>query len=1298
MVPATITGLEGHRGTKYFSSTRQIRSSKCKRAIKHKDHDSWQIDATISDDVASSLDQNREEASKFKGMLGKHLRLLDTTPSGSWVWVCWRTDPVVQFATKILKEELNYLLSYEKNIKDVDNQFNKLKQERQKWGDRVAEEEDRHGREIYPDVSKWLADAGKIIERYEKFQKEEEDAHAGCSAGFPPNLLARHFRSRKSIQLKEDAENHLKRATFNVISHGGGPPSLDLLSNVDYQSLTSRDKAMERITNALKDSSARMIGVHGPSGVGKTTLVMKAVKDLQEGEERPKLFDVVIVANVTKTPNIRKIQGQIADMLWMKLEEENGNQKNEKGEKSRNSTNLEEEKPEQQAPGRDAMKAQQAPEVEVTEQLDASPSSSSSSSASDSSPIITLTTEEHYKGCKVLLISEASQLLNQMDVRPDLVVPVSLLDEKEAMILFNKMAGIGDKSSEFGDLPAQIAKKCNGLSMSIVTTAKGLKNQNRLVWEDTRQKLETQTWGGTPEHSTQLVYGLLENEELKITFLLCACMDNDALVSDLVRLCVGLGFLPGISTVKATRTRVQVMLMKLKESGLLSNSYSSDRFTMQNLVRTTALSIASKERHMLMLNKGKIDEWPDEDELKRYVAISLRHCHVTDAITKSLTCDKLKILEINNDDPHLKLPRQFFKQMKELKVLNLTGVQLSPLGSSIGSLTKLRMLCLEQCTLIPSSVKSSLSKELRVIKKLKNLRILSFSGSNIDCLPLELGDLSNLQTLDISNCLKLNVIPPNVISRLTSLEELYMRNTPIQWQPSVNGVENGQREKASLSELRDLNQLTNLDIQIKSVDHLPKNLFFDKLSSYKIVIGSSNSYLERNFKMPEKHELSMFLAIHQKGGIRIHAQKAIKMLFERVEYLLLGKLTGVQDLFYELNLKGFPRLKYLAIQNNHEIKFLIHPPDMQQPLDKAFEKLETLLLYKVTKIEKICFSPSCLLSKPSFENLKTIKINLCEELKYLFSSSMLELLTSLETIQASDCDSLEKIVHVESTDASKTLMLPKMRTLKLQSLPEFSGFAAITLPPEGIVPKILFHEKVEVSKLERLELSWIQINQIWSDKSSDFGNLIHLDVSGCHNLIYLLPYSLATNLKKLQSLYVSECYNMKNIFIPLPDGSEKVAKGVCFPNLKNIKLSRMSSLGNIWSHDVSVEKLDTLVIEKCNELVNVFRPDMEGIFQGLSSLTVTNCKSMETIFDLTADDKKRYAFETVLRDVHLESLPKLKKILRCQGGHEGTLQLKSLQNITVQHCNELASIFPFSIIRERQLGKLQFLLVSDCSE
>ncbi|XLS97542.1 hypothetical protein HN51_040277 [Arachis hypogaea] len=416
--------------------------------------------------------------------------------------------------------------------------------------------------------------------------------------------------------------------------------------------------------------------------------------------------------------------------------------------------------------------------------------------------------KEHNRGYKILLIYELRQVLTEMDVKAASIFSINFLNSKEAETLFKKTAAIADKNVD--ELkkyaPDQIAEKCNGLPMLLVTTARALKNQkDHLFWKDTLgklAKLAAENPNAALEYSTSLSYGLLENEELKLTFLLCARMDHNALVADLVKYCIGLGFLQGVYSVWEVRDKVQMLLAKLKDAGLLSNSYSSNRFTMQNLVRDAALSISFEERHVFTMTEGKFEEWPSKDELERCTVISLKHCDFIREFPNSLKCPSLSVFHIENNDLSLEIPDSFFQEMKELRVLILIGVNLSSLPSSIKCLTNLRMLCLEQCIL---------SEKLELIGELKNLRILSFLGSDIRILPDKLSLLSKLQIFDISNCYKLRIVPYCVMSSLTRLEELYMRNIPFQWEVD-DGKQKHQSKNASLSVLGDLDQLTNLDL------------------------------------------------------------------------------------------------------------------------------------------------------------------------------------------------------------------------------------------------------------------------------------------------------------------------------------------------------------------------------------------------------------------------------------------------------------------------------------------------------
>jgi Leucine-rich repeat (LRR) protein len=103
----------------------------------------------------------------------------------------------------------------------------------------------------------------------------------------------------------------------------------------------------------------------------------------------------------------------------------------------------------------------------------------------------------------------------------------------------------------------------------------------------------------------------------------------------------------------------------------------------------------------------------------------------------------------------------------------------------------------------------------------KSLVVLSLLKSHISQLPREIGLLTCLRLLDLSNCSKLEVIPPNVLSSLVALEELYMGNSFVQCE--AEGLNN-----ASLAGLNNLSHLITLEIHIPDISNLPKDLLFEQ--------------------------------------------------------------------------------------------------------------------------------------------------------------------------------------------------------------------------------------------------------------------------------------------------------------------------------------------------------------------------------------------------------------------------------------------------------------------------------------
>ena len=75
----------------------------------------------------------------------------------------------------------------------------------------------------------------------------------------------------------------------------------------------------------------------------------------------------------------------------------------------------------------------------------------------------------------------------------------------------------------------------------------------------------------------------------------------------------------------------------------------------------------------------------------------------------------------------------------------------------------------------------------------------------------------------------------------------------------------------------------------------------------------------------------------------------------------------------------------------------------------------------------------------SFGNLKSLSVDHCNQLKYLFSSSIVKLLVSVEDIKVENCEKMEEIVAAEE-ETAEIITLPKVKSIKLESLPKLKYF------------------------------------------------------------------------------------------------------------------------------------------------------------------------------------------------------------------------------------------------------------------
>ncbi|KAG4938118.1 hypothetical protein JHK84_044369 [Glycine max] len=1203
-------------------------------------------------------------------------------------------EPVTNSVLDLVKKHVDYI-RYRQNVGELYECVEQLELDKERV-DHQCNRAVKNGHKIEVKAREWSRKVGEFKTEVENYKNDEGHRKAGLT-----NCLFPYFRYRLGRLAKKKAVEGKKLIDGcpkpDEIAFRGNVTFNDaILSNTDLMEFDSRKSIMEDIMEKLEDPTVKMIGVHGPGGVGKSTLI----KAIAGSAQVKKLFNVVAFSEITANPNVKKIQEDIAYVLGLTLEGEGENVRADslrrrlKQEKDNTLIILDDlwDRLDLNKLGIPLDDDMNGLKMKGARKPDEMSGTNKEKSLDD------------YKGCKILLTSRDTTVLSEkMAVKS--IFGVKELEEAEAMRLLKKVTGIPDQMSH--SKQEIVRKYCAGIPMAIVTVGRALRNKSESVWEATLDKLKRQELVGAQysmEISVKMSYDHLENEELKSIFLLCAQMGHQPLIMDLVKYCFGLGILEGVYSLREARDKINIWIQKLKHSGLVMlDESSSIHFNMHDMVRDAALSIAHKEKNVFTLRNGKLDDWP---ELERCTSISICNSDIIDELPNVINCPQLKFFQINSDDPSVKIPQSFFNEMKKLRVLILTGIHLESLPPSIQCLSNLRLLCLERCIL---------DGNLSFIGELKKLRILSFSGSQLKKLPAELCCLDKLQLLDISNCSLVEMIPRNLISRLISLEELYIRKSLIK---KLTGGETNRSRFSFLPELKHLHQLKVVDLCIPCAEVLPKDLFFDKLNDYKIVIGGFETLLVGDFRMPNKYEAFRSLALQLKDRTdNIHSQTGMKLLFKGVENLLLGELSGVQNVIDELNLDGFPCLKHLSITNNDGIKY-INSMDLSHSRD-VFPNLESLCLNKLTNIEMICRSP---VTVDSFAKLKTIKVMGCTCLKNLFSFYKDKFVSSLETIDVSDCDSLKEIFEI-LVNPDKVEFL-KLHSLTLQSLPLFTSFynyrvegpsesqltkaqtverdeKEITIAQDersGMAPP-LFGELVEIPNLESLNLSSVSIHKIWSDQplsSFCFHSLVKLVVKGCDNLRYLCSLSVASGLKKLKGLFVSKCPLMEKIFETEGNSADK--KVCVFPKLEEIHLSEMNMLTDIWHAEVmSADSFSSLIsvhIGECKKIDKIFPSHMEGWFASLNSLKVYDCESVEVIFEIKDSQQVDVssAIDTNLQLIEVWSLPNLKLVWSTDPG--GILNFKRLRSIEVDNCDKLRNVFPASVAKD--VRKLESMSVMSC--
>ncbi|KAK8514635.1 hypothetical protein V6N12_057533 [Hibiscus sabdariffa] len=931
--------------------------------------------------------------------------------------------------------QLSYLFKPRTKFLNLHSKVQDLKDARERLQQSV-DSANRNGEVIFDDVQRWLTEVNEKISEQAatQLQEDEEKAIKRCFMGFCPDFKSRyHFSKKADREANAIAQLLTKNDAFNVVGYLPSVEVMDIIRPIKkYEAFGSRTAAFDGVMAALEDETVSIIGVYGMGGVGKTTLVKEVA-----GPAREKLsFDEVVFVAVTQTPNTVNIQNKMANQLGLDLEKDSSVEV--RAARVRNRL-------------KNAKKVLVIlDDIWEKQELDT----------------LGIPLADEHKGCKILMTSRKYVVLKSMDSQEEL--RIDSLNEEEAWNLFKNVAGHFVERPDLQSTAKKVAQKCAGLPLALTTVANALKHKENLYeWNDALEQLKPseknfQVIQDEAYSAIELSYKYLKSEELKSTFLLCSIMGHDAAIQDLQKHCRGLRLFHGLDTMEKVRNRVLTLVGELKDSSLLLAGSTPERFDMHDVVCDVAISIASRDRRWLALRKEDVfEEWSIEDTMRNSELVSLKYAKVSQ-LPDELECPNLTFFSTHGT---VEVPDNFFKRMQTLKVLEFASPGFTSLPSSIGSLKSLCALHLIDCDL----------KNIVILGGLRKLEILDLRRSRMKILPEEIGQITGLKLLDLSECSRLEVISPNVLSNLSRLEELYLYNSFDKWE--VEGIENP-RSNASLVELHHLSHLTSLELHIPNVEAIPENnLFSEKMERFKISIGDKKwgwiKLLLRKTQslcldgMKDVVEMQMFYHpnVESFGQLRFIEVKNCNMLQNLFSSSIVKRLCQLEKLevsncenfiglvvekeeIDENDILEFNKLRILKLNQLNRFNGLWYSKNTLQLSACLFDKkvnfpvLEELEIRGMDNLERLWADQ---LVEHSFSKLTSIDLRDCPKLMNVFPLSMLTRLQRLERLVIWNCPSVEEIISEEGCISSSSSGISSLSLQFIQSDVEFSNLTSLFL-------------------------------------------------------------------------------------------------------------------------------------------------------------------------------------------------------------------------------------------------------------
>ncbi|KAL4567615.1 hypothetical protein LXL04_023204 [Taraxacum kok-saghyz] len=794
-------------------------------------------------------------------------------------------------------------------------------------------------------------------------------------------------------------------------------------------------------------------------------------------------------------------------------------------------------------------------------------------------------------GSKVIITTRKMSLLTQLGY--DQPYSLSVLSHDDALSLFCQHA-LGE--SNLDSYPALkphgegIVGKCDGLPLALIALGRLLRT--KIGEEEWKEVLNSEIWELGKRDEIDPALRLSYNDlsaPLKLLFSYCSLFPKDYVFDkeELVLLWMAEGFLQQSSTSKSME---RLGLEYFEELSLRSffQKAPNDKslYVMHDLMNDLATSVAGEFFSRLDIDMKNNDR--KDKALEKY-----RHM--------SFVCEDYITFQRFSAIKGAKNLRTFLAVSFEVKYSwQRIYISNKVLVDLLQELPLIRVLSLSQL---------SISEVPEFIGSLKHLRYLNLSKTDITCLRDNICNLSNLQTLIVFGCSRLETLPNN-FSKLKSLRHFDIGDTPLFKMPLGIGELKSLRTLTkiiiegengfSITDLKDLKDLQG-KISIKGLEKVQSriqaqeaNISQKRLDELEVawsdvIDASREETIEKevfNVLNPSNDHLKK-LKIVSYGGREFPNWVGDPSFLQLAKVAIKGckKCTSLPPL------GQLPSLKELLIQGMDEVKVV--GLEFLGTTGVAFPSLETLYFRNMKGWEGWSTIDSGIVNT-AFPCLEEFVIDGCRNLVRV----SLETLPVVRILKISGCghEVLRSMVRVASS----------VTELKLSDI---SGLNDQVWG--GVVEHLGAVE--EVSRNECNEIRYL-----WESEAEASKVLLHLrklKVSYCSKLVRLGEKEeddCGSNLTSLRMLHVKRCKSMEVFSCP--------------DNIEDLSILYCDSITSVCLPTGGEQKLKSLSIQGCyNLLENEFVGGKEKTKALVSSsilmletLSISNWKNLKSITELSS--------------------------------------------------------------------------------